>query len=107
MDISDLRNYLNVGGTVFLVVYVDEDGDNSQIYYNTLLPFELRRLVSRYGEQKSKQIELKALSKKKSDIADHEPKRRPDMQDQFRCRWSESGHAAAGWPPGHSARWFG
>lgn len=69
-DISDLRNYLNAGGTVFMVVYVDEDGDNSQIYYNTLLPFELRRLVSRYGEQKSKQIELKALSKKKSDIAE-------------------------------------
>lgn len=70
VDLADLRNYLNAGGTVFMVIYVDEDGDNSQIYYSTLLPFELRRLVSKYGEQKTKQIELKALSKKKSEIAD-------------------------------------
>ena len=83
-ELSDLRNYLNAGGTVFMVVYIDEDGDNSQIYYNTLLPFELRRLVSRYGEQKTKQIELKALPKKKSDIAEiflfaatHMKKQRP------------------------------
>ena len=83
-ELSDLRNYLNAGGTVFMVVYIDEDGENSQIYYNTLLPFELRRLVSRYGEQKTKQIELKALPKKKSDIAEiflfaatHMKKQRP------------------------------
>lgn len=84
VDLPDLRNYLNAGGTVFMVVYVDEDGDNSQIYYNTLLPFELRRLVSKYGEQKTKQIELKALPKKKSEIAEvflfaatHMKKQRP------------------------------
>lgn len=70
VELSDLRNYLNEGGTVFIVVYVDEDGDNCQIYYNTLLPFELRRLVSKYGEQKSKQIVLTTLPKKKDDIAD-------------------------------------
>lgn len=84
VDLPDLRNYLNAGGTVFMVVYVDEDGDNSQIYYNTLLPFELRRLVSKYGEQKTKQIELKALPKKKAEIAEvflfaatHMKKQRP------------------------------
>lgn len=70
VELSDLRNYLNAGGTVFMVVYVDEDGENSQIYYNSLLPYELRRLVSKYGEQKTKQIELTALPKKKTDIAD-------------------------------------
>ena len=70
VELSDLRNYLNAGGTTFLVVYVDEDGEKSQIYYNTLLPFELKRLVSKHGEQKTKNIELKALPKKKTDIAD-------------------------------------
>lgn len=70
VELSDLRNYLNIGGTTFLVVYVDEDGEKSQIYYNTLLPFELKKLVGRYGEQKTKNIELKALPKKKSEIAD-------------------------------------
>ena len=70
VDLSDLRNYLNCGGTTFLVVYVDEDGEKSQIYYNNLLPFELRTLINKYGEQKSKQITLKALPKGKSEIAE-------------------------------------
>lgn len=83
-ELPDLRNYLNAGGTVFMVVYINEDGDRSQIYYNTLLPFELRHLVSKYGEQKTKQIDLKALPKKKDDIAEvflfaamHMKKQRP------------------------------
>lgn len=84
VELSDLRNYLNAGGTIFMVVYVDEDGDRSQIYYNTLLPFELKRLVGKYGEQKTKKIELKMLPKKKNEIADvflfaatHMQKQRP------------------------------
>lgn len=70
VELSDLRNYLNAGGTTFLVVYVDEEGEKHQIYYNTLLPFELKRLVSKHGEQKTKSIELKALPKKKNEISD-------------------------------------
>lgn len=70
VELSDLRNYLNAGGTTFLVVYVDEDGENNKIYYCNLLPFELKRLVNKFGEQKTKQITLKALPKKKNEIAD-------------------------------------
>lgn len=70
VELSDLRNYLNAGGTTFLVVYVDEEGEKHQIYYNTLLPFELKRLVSKHGEQKTKSIELKAMPKKKNEISD-------------------------------------
>lgn len=84
VELSDLRNYLNAGGTTFLVVYVDEEGEKHQIYYNTLLPYELKRLVSKYGEQKTKNIELKVLPKKKNEIADvflfaatHMKKQRP------------------------------
>lgn len=68
VELSDLRNYLNAGGTTFLVVYVDEEGEKHQIYYNTLLPYELKRLVSKYGEQKTKSIEMKVLPKKKNEI---------------------------------------
>lgn len=84
IELSDLRNYLNAGGTIFLVVYIDESGEKSQIYYNTLLPFELRRLVNKYGEQKTKSIKLKMLPTKQSAITDvflfaatHMKKQRP------------------------------
>lgn len=70
VDIADLRNYLNDGGTVFLVVYTDEEGEHSQIYYNSLLPYDLRRMIDKYGHQKSKRITLQALPKKKNEIAD-------------------------------------
>ncbi len=70
VELSDLRNYLNVGGTTFLVVYVNEDGEKSQIYYNNLLPFELKRMINKYGHQKTKRITLKALPKNKNEIAD-------------------------------------
>lgn len=58
VELSDLRNFLNMGGTTFIVVYVDDEGEKNQIYYNTLLPFELKRIISKYGEQKTKQIAL-------------------------------------------------
>ena len=70
IELSDLRNYLNAGGTTFLVVYVDEEGMNHQIYYNTLLPFELRKLVSKHGEQKTKSIEMRMLPQTKTGVAD-------------------------------------
>lgn len=81
---SDLRNYLNAGGTTFMVVYVDEAGEKSQIYYETLLPYELKRLINKCGHQQSKRIELKALPKDKNEIANvflfaakHMQKQRP------------------------------
>lgn len=70
VDLSDLRNYLNAGGTTFLVVYVDADGEKSQIYYSNLLPYDLKKLISKHGEQKTKNLEFKALPKDKGDIAD-------------------------------------
>ena len=70
VEISDLRNYLSAGGTTFIVVYVTDDGEKSQIYYNNLLPFELKRLINKYGHQKTKRITLTALPKDKDDIAE-------------------------------------
>ncbi len=70
VEMADLKNYLNMGGTTFLVVYINEDGEKHQIYYNTLLPYELKKLISKYGDKKSKRIELKPLPKDKGEIAD-------------------------------------
>ncbi len=84
VELSDLRNYLNMGGTTFLVVYIDEDGEKSRIYYNNLLPFDLKKLISKHGEQKTKNLTFKALPKDKNEIADvflfaavHMQKQRP------------------------------
>ena len=43
VEISDLRNYLQAGGTIYFVVYMDSSGENSQIYYADMLPFELKK----------------------------------------------------------------
>lgn len=84
VELSDLRNYLNAGGTTFLVVYVDSEGEKSQIYYNSLLPYDLKKIISKHGEQKNKNLNLKALPKDKRGIADvflsaamHMKKQRP------------------------------
>lgn len=84
VELSDLRNYLNAGGTTFLVVYVDAEGEKSQIYYNSLLPYDLKKLINKHGEQKTKNLDFKALPKNKEGIADaflfaamHMKKQRP------------------------------
>lgn len=44
IETSDLRNYLNAGGTMFFVVYVDETGTNHRIFYTSLLPYTSRTM---------------------------------------------------------------
>lgn len=71
VKINDLRNYLAEGGTVFFVVYFDEDGDNEKIYYKCLLPFELKRILCEADDQVSKTIYLRPFpteKKEKSNI---------------------------------------
>ena len=70
IEINDLRSYLEAGGTMFLVCYVDEDGEKNQIYYLKLLPYELRKILDKYGHQGTKTLKLKALPKNKQEIAD-------------------------------------
>lgn len=71
VKINDLRNYLAEGGTVFFVVYFDEDGNNEKIYYKCLLPFELKRILCEADDQASKTIYLRPFpteKKEKSNI---------------------------------------
>ncbi len=71
VEFADMENYLNMGGTVFLVVYVDESGDKYRIYYAEFLPFELKRIIRSNEEKraKTKNITMKALPVNKVDIS--------------------------------------
>lgn len=61
VEIADMQNFLTIGGTVFFVVYIDDDGENSKIYYKELLPFELKKILKKYGTQKSKRLKFELL----------------------------------------------
>lgn len=69
---SDLRNYLYVGGTIFFVVYFDEEDERHTIYYVGLLPFDLKKMLKDHkGDlSKCKSIELKVFPTKKEEIDD-------------------------------------
>lgn len=60
-EVSDLRNYLNDGGAIYIVVYIDPK-DRRKIYYETLTVVKLKEYLSKVkSTQKSKSISLKAL----------------------------------------------
>lgn len=61
VNVSDLNNYLVEGGTVYFVVYIDEDMNSSKIYYSCLLPFNINLILKKAGKQKSFSIELKSF----------------------------------------------
>ena len=70
VEYDDLQNYLNMGGTVFLVVYVDEEGENHRIYYAEFLPYVLKKLLKKQKGRKTKNISMKLLPKNRDDISD-------------------------------------
>lgn len=69
VKISDLKNYLIAGGTIFFVIYVSKNKNSHKIYYAKLLPFDLKKILNNYGNQKTKTIELKALPENNKDIS--------------------------------------
>lgn len=66
---ADMRNYLEAGGTVFIVVYVRQDGEKHQIYYHSLLPYDLKKILNSCGDQATKTITLQKLPSGKKEIA--------------------------------------
>lgn len=57
-EVSDLKNYLNNGGTLFFVVEIDPN-DNRKVFYSTLLPIKLQILFDEIKEgQGTKSITL-------------------------------------------------
>lgn len=59
MDVSDLKNYLYDGGAVLFVVYMNDSGTATQIYYSELTPLKLRFELNDAKDQKSKTVKLK------------------------------------------------
>lgn len=59
VQISDLRNYLNDGGSMFFVVYISKNPPSRTIYYDTLTPVKLRILIKQANSHKSTLITLK------------------------------------------------
>lgn len=56
---SDLENYKKDGGCIFYVIYMT-DMDNFKIYYNALLPFDLKLILDKMDvEQQSKSLFFK------------------------------------------------
>lgn len=69
-EVSDLKNYLNNGGTLFFVVEIDSN-DNRKIFYSTLLPIKLQILFDEIKEgQETKSIILTPFpSEDKNEVA--------------------------------------
>ena len=65
-DVRDLRNYYNGNGAMFFLVQL-KDFDTYKIYYASLLPFDLRRLLEQAEGQKTKQITLEVFPHKYRD----------------------------------------
>lgn len=68
VEMSDIRNYLQEGGTIFFVVYITEETE--VVYYRSLLPYDLRRILRDHGNQSSYTINLDRFPTNKKEIAD-------------------------------------
>lgn len=67
VSVVDLKNYKIIGGTMFFVVYISSSGE-TKIYYNSLLPFELNKILKNIGDRKSVSIEFTAFPTDKTEI---------------------------------------
>ena len=56
---SDLKNYMNDGGVMYFVVHMSADGRNKAIFYESLLPIKLMKLLKQAGEQSSITLKFK------------------------------------------------
>lgn len=65
---KDLVNYLNDGGVIFFVVYIDESGDNNKIYYKELLPIFINEKIAQANPEVEKiSIEFREFPTNKVD----------------------------------------
>ena len=60
VKVSDLKHFFNDGGVIFFVVDIG-DGENTTIFYQSLLPFDLNSLLMKAVKNKSMMISLRAL----------------------------------------------
>ncbi|MFD2114313.1 DUF4365 domain-containing protein [Paenibacillus yanchengensis] len=63
VNIIDMKNYLNDGGVVYFVVYINENGNRTKIYYQTLTPVKLKLYL---GEIERSNIDSNRIQKTKN-----------------------------------------
>ena len=66
VDMDMLKIYQKEGGVLYFVVcmsFEDEDETRAQAFYKKLLPFDIKEIIEKKGEQKSASIKLKAVPK--------------------------------------------
>ena len=68
MKVSDLKNYLAEGGTVFFVVYLDTNGETGKIYYVFLSAIKLRHILKNCISKK-KGVQLQEFPNNKNEKA--------------------------------------
>lgn len=71
IEVADLNNYLNEGGTFFFVVHINQNTNEEKIYFNALSPVKLKHYLSGIKKQITKSIDLKEFpcdNIKKSEI---------------------------------------
>lgn len=68
VKLNDIKKYNEDGGVIFFVVYTT--GFEEKIYYNSLLPLDLSRLIKRYNNQKSLQLNFKKLPVEENVLVD-------------------------------------
>ncbi|MEC1264178.1 hypothetical protein P9C50_05585 [Bacillus subtilis] len=61
LEIEHYENYLNNGGALFFLVEILPDG-NSKIFYKHLLPIDLHIIITMFGNQKYRKMDLNPLS---------------------------------------------
>lgn len=64
VNIVDMNNYLHDGGIIYFVVYINKDGTEKKIYYQTLAPVKLKSYlieIERNNKEKAKKQQTKSL----------------------------------------------
>ncbi len=67
VEISDLKNYLRIGGTMYFVVYITPIA-LKKIYYCSFLPFDLQKILKQSGKKKTKSLPFRPFPIGKNDI---------------------------------------
>ena len=69
VNCADLKNYINDGGVIYFVVYLSDNGSKYTIYYNSLLPYDINKILKDTREaQKTKNVEFEKFPEEEYDI---------------------------------------
>lgn len=73
VEVADLKNYLSCksGSVLYFVVYIEEGnaGIQKTIYYNKLLPYDLKRILSLCDNQNTITLEFERFPENREEIA--------------------------------------